>query len=142
MAMNDDELAQWFENRRGDTSLWSDAPVKATVRRGGTVVFSLRFSPQELELLRQRAEQAGSTISDLIRSAALRCAGAPSGVYGLTIDQEFAPQSPWVFAVATCSASDAEAPVSIRQVREQSVDYVFGLQGEPSSPSRASLVET
>ena len=138
MAMNDDELAQWFENRRGDTSLWSDAPVKATVRRGGTVVFSLRFAPEELELLRQRAEQAETTISELIRSAALRCAGVPSGVYSLTIDREFAPQSPSVYDVTTSSASGTGAPVSVRQVREVSEDYVFGAQGSLASPSRSS----
>lgn len=138
MAMNEEELAQWFENRRGDTSLWSDAPVKATVRRGGSVVFSLRFTPKELELLRERAQQAGTTISELIRSAALRCGAAPSGVYVLSIDRWFVPQSPWAVLVTTCSASRAGAPVLTHQVREVSEDYVFGAQGNLPSPSRSS----
>jgi hypothetical protein len=70
--MNEKEAAKFYEERRGDTSLWAETPSKANIRRGGSVVFSLRFSRQELELLRQRAEVEGATVSELIRRAAMR----------------------------------------------------------------------
>ena len=70
--MNERELAEFYEERRGDMSLWADKPSKANVRRGGTVVFSLRFGRQELELLRKRAEAESITVSELIRRAAMR----------------------------------------------------------------------
>ncbi len=67
--MNERELASYFEARRGDTSTWSATPIKATVRRGDSVVFSLRLRPEELEALRTIAEQFDITVSDLIRSS-------------------------------------------------------------------------
>ena len=139
MAMKEEELAQWFETRRGDTSLWSDTPVKATVRRGGSVVFSVRFSPGELELLRQRAQRAGTTISELVRSAALRCRADASRVQTVTDERWFAPREPLALVLATCSASRAsglafqlsEPPEGEPLKRE----YVFGTHGKLPSLS-------
>ncbi len=87
--MNEKELAEYYEKRRGDTSLWSEKPTKANVRRGGSVVFSIRLKPQELQLLRRRAEEEGRTISELIRWGALQAAQSPSRVYVRTIWREF-----------------------------------------------------
>jgi hypothetical protein len=70
--INEEETREYFESRRGDMSEWSAEPSRANVRRGGSVVFSLRFGRDQLELLRQRAEASGATISEFIRRAALR----------------------------------------------------------------------
>lgn len=67
--MNESELANYFEARRGDTSAWSSNPIKATVRRGNSVVFSLRLRPDELDALRTIAETYEISVSDLIRSS-------------------------------------------------------------------------
>jgi len=89
--MNEEELARFYEERRGDMSIWSEKPTKAKVRRGGTVVFSLRFDRRELALLRERAEAQGTTLSEFIRRAVVReaTAGAPVTVTML----ELSPQT-------------------------------------------------
>ena len=70
--MNENEQARFYDERRGDVSLWAAKPSKANVRRGGTVVFSLRFDRQELAFLRDKADAEGTTVSDLIRRAAMK----------------------------------------------------------------------
>lgn len=69
-TMNEKELAQYFEQRKGDTSAWSQ-PIRASVRQGGSTVFSLRLAPEELEAIRQRAEAYGVSVSEFVRAAAL-----------------------------------------------------------------------
>ena len=65
-------LREMLDARRGDVSLYESKPVKAKVSAaGGSVVFSLRFSPSELEDLRLQAEARGLTLSEMIRKAAL-----------------------------------------------------------------------
>ncbi|MFQ5879556.1 MAG: DUF6290 family protein [Dehalococcoidia bacterium] len=71
------ELAQLFEERRGDMSLWAEKPTRAKVRKGGSVVFSIRFTPDELEMLRRRADVQGITVSELIRQAVLESMAEP-----------------------------------------------------------------
>lgn len=68
--MNEREMADYYERRKGDVSLWEDKPSKAKVRRG-TVVFCIRLAKEELELLQQRAQERGTTVSGFIRRAAL-----------------------------------------------------------------------
>jgi hypothetical protein len=70
--MKERELAEKYEKQRGDMSQWESTPAKVRVRRQGGIVFSLRMSPQELELLRAKAAEEGTTISDVIRRAAIR----------------------------------------------------------------------
>jgi hypothetical protein len=87
--MREQELAEYYEKRKGDTSLWADKPTKANVRRGGSVVFSIRLSRQELAQLRERAEKEGKTVSEVIRWGALRAAETPSRVHVVTTSREF-----------------------------------------------------
>jgi hypothetical protein len=68
-----EELARDFEERRGDISMWAQKPSKIRVRRGGpSTVFSVRFAREELNRLQEAADKRGRTISELIRTAALR----------------------------------------------------------------------
>lgn len=138
MTMNEEELAQWFEKRRGDTSLWSDAPAKANVRRGGSVVFSVRFSPEELLLLRGRAEEWGTTISQLIRSASLQAIGRPSRVCTVTLDKILEP--PPSAATVRVNHRAVWAGCATQLPEEPSVQsrYVLGLSGSPRSSSLGS----
>lgn len=72
--MEERELAKYFDERRGDVSLWADRPAKAQVRKGSTVVFSVRFAREDLELVQERAQAEGLTVSEFIRRSALRAA--------------------------------------------------------------------
>ena len=67
-------LARYFDEHKGDMSLWDTTkPIKIRVRRGGpSAVFSVRFTSEELKLLQSAANARGITISQLIRDAALR----------------------------------------------------------------------
>lgn len=132
MTMNEKELAEWFERRRGDTSLWSETPAKADVRRGGSTVFSLRFSPEELALFRRRAEEWGTTISHLIRSAALEAVGRPSQVYAPTIDRVLNVTSPGGLHVAYHAMLAGYASPG------QDEPFVLSVRGLSDSPCSSS----
>ncbi len=66
-------LREMLDARRDDVlSLYASKPVRAKIgAAAGSVVFSLRFSPSELEDLRLQAETRGVTLSEMIRKAAL-----------------------------------------------------------------------
>jgi hypothetical protein len=71
--MSEEEIAQYYDEHRGDTSLWEEKPRQARIRPSeSSIVISVRFSRQELAQVRLRAEQEGKTISEVIRSAVLR----------------------------------------------------------------------
>ena len=71
----DDAMAQLRSNPED----W--VPVKAKVGKA-SAVFSMRFAPEELDALRLRAKEAGTTISGFIRSAALQAANPPLAEVG------------------------------------------------------------
>jgi hypothetical protein len=137
--MNEEQLAEFFERRRGDTSHWSDLPVKANIRRRGSVVFSVRFSPEELLLLRDLAREIGTTISGLIRSAALEATLWPSMVYALTIKKQLMALPP-CGRLAVSSTFDLNGTAQASQQPGQPPgDYVFESQ-DPPSASGAQVV--
>ena len=74
--MTEREIAEFYEKRRGDTSLWSEKPTRARIRRGGSLVFSLRLAREEMELLQAKASECGVSLSEFIRRAALKEAQA------------------------------------------------------------------
>src|SRR3990172_854948 len=74
-----EELARYIEAQRGDVSEWAEKPTRIRVRRGGpSTVFSIRFAKDELSRLQNVADARGITVSELIRTAALKEAGRPS----------------------------------------------------------------
>jgi hypothetical protein len=75
-------LAAYFEAHKDDDSMWDwSKPKKIRIRRGSpSHVFSVRFSPEELERIDEAAEAQGITMTELIRSAAI--AAADSGQIG------------------------------------------------------------
>lgn len=75
-AMTEEDIIKFHEEHKGDLSIWADKPVAAQVKKGSTV-FSLRFSRDELALLRTRAELEGVTVAEFIRRAAMREAASP-----------------------------------------------------------------
>ncbi len=71
----EEKLAKLYEEHAGDLSLWETKPRKIRIRRGGpSHTFSVRFAPEEMELLQSAADERGVTISELIREAALSAA--------------------------------------------------------------------
>jgi hypothetical protein len=74
--MSEDELARFFEERRGDLSLW-DKTRRIRVRRGSpSTVFTLRLAPEELDQLFRASASQGETMSEFIRRGALERAAA------------------------------------------------------------------
>jgi uncharacterized protein (DUF1778 family) len=72
-AMSEDELARYYEARKGNVEQWEAKPARIRVRRGGpSTLFSLRLAPEELEELQEAAAQQGRTVSDIVRSGALK----------------------------------------------------------------------
>ena len=117
--MNERELADYLDARRGDVSTWSTRPVGANVRKGRQVVFSLRLPAQELEDLRLQAEQDGVTVSDLIRWALLTRTGySPNAVtYSLFVPCEGTANRGII-------AIDARQPANTRGAR--TFDWLMG----------------
>lgn len=69
--MSEKELARFYEERRGDVSLW-DKSRRIRVRRGSpSTVFTLRLAPEELEQLYRAAEIQGETMSEFVRKGAV-----------------------------------------------------------------------
>jgi hypothetical protein len=70
--MTEEELARFFEERRGDMSLW-DTSRRIRVRRGSaSTVVTVRLAPEELEQLYRFANSEGETMSEFIRRAAMK----------------------------------------------------------------------
>ena len=75
--MNEEELARFYEERQGDTSLWQKKPRRIRARRGSaSTVFTLRLAPEELQQLFEAAARQDETLSDFIRKGALERAAA------------------------------------------------------------------
>ena len=73
--MTEEELARYYEERKGDLSQWETKPRKIRVRRGGpSTVFSMRFAPEELKVAQDAAGRLGVTVSEFIRRSALEAA--------------------------------------------------------------------
>jgi hypothetical protein len=64
------ELARKIQRRKGDTSTWSKRSVSADEEKlESAVVFSVRFSPHELDGIRKQADALGVTVASIIRRA-------------------------------------------------------------------------
>ena len=72
-ALNEKELAEYFEERKDDTTIWESKGRKIRARRGPSTVFQMRIAPEELEEI---ARAAGGNVSDFVRTAALEKARA------------------------------------------------------------------
>src|SRR5208282_1720247 len=69
------QLAESVQRQRGKLNL-SKKPLRA--RKGsGDAVFSVRFSADEFELIRERASHLGTTISAVIRDSVFRANETP-----------------------------------------------------------------
>jgi hypothetical protein len=70
--LTEEELARFYEERRGDTSLWEKKPRRIRASRGGaSTVLTLRLAPEELQQLFEAAARQDETLSDFIRKGAL-----------------------------------------------------------------------
>jgi hypothetical protein len=71
VKMTEKELAARIQKQRGSVANWGKKSVPVEPHSQAGVVFSVRFSPAELERIRERAGARGTTVSALIRSAVL-----------------------------------------------------------------------
>lgn len=67
--MTEAELAEYYNETEDISEFDLEHPEPVTIRRNVTI--SVRFSPEELEDLRARAEGAGVKVTSFIRAAAL-----------------------------------------------------------------------
>jgi len=68
--MTEKELAAEIQRLRGDTSAWSKRSTPAEEKhQQSAVVFSVRFSPNELDGIRKKADALGVTVAAIIRHA-------------------------------------------------------------------------
>ena len=67
---DDQEQQRYYQQERGNESIWSEIPAQVRPRKGSSVLFSLRLPAAELELLRQEAERRDTTVSTLLREGA------------------------------------------------------------------------
>jgi len=75
-AMNEEELARFFEERRGDATLW-DKARRIRVRRGSpSTVFTVRLAPEEFEQFYRAAAFYGETMSEFLRKGAAQRSAA------------------------------------------------------------------
>lgn len=68
--MNETELAEYYDQSHDVSEFDESAAYQAEVRRNVTI--SVRFSDEEIALLRERAEASGEKVTAYIRAAALQ----------------------------------------------------------------------
>jgi hypothetical protein len=68
--------ASYYQQHKDDPGEWEEVPPPATrrPRRRLDAMISVRFSPAELDILRDAARRRGETVSTFVRTSALRSA--------------------------------------------------------------------
>jgi len=76
MKMNENELAAELQGSKDDASEWGEATSQDALAKTGkrrlAAMVSVRLAPEELELVQQRAEELGQTVSAYLRAVAMR----------------------------------------------------------------------
>jgi hypothetical protein len=72
-ALNERDLARYFEERKDDETIWQKKGRKIRPRRGQgpSTVFTLRLAPEELTALLAAANARNVSLTEFIRTAAL-----------------------------------------------------------------------
>lgn len=72
-------LAAYYQQHKGDTSIWEAQSTPAEKPKEPAVVFSIRLTPDELENIRKEADERGIPATAIVRTAIierhLQCAG-------------------------------------------------------------------
>lgn len=80
--MTEKELAAEIHRHRGDTSTWSKRSIPAEEQKQEpAVVFSVRFTPNELDGIRRQADALGVTVSSIIRHAVVEHSSMQTAVF-------------------------------------------------------------
>jgi hypothetical protein len=80
--MTEKELAAEIQRHRGDTSTWSKRSIPAEERKQeSAVVFSVRFTPNELDGIRRQADALGVTVASIIRHAVVEHSAMQTAVF-------------------------------------------------------------
>ncbi len=69
--MEEGEVAKQLHDHRGDPEEWEDTPARVKVQPARSEVVSFRLPSDQLDVIEGLAEQAGQSISELVRHAVL-----------------------------------------------------------------------
>ena len=114
-----EEAARYLQAHKEDPGEWEEEGDKPSEVRPTSIVFSVRFKPEEMARIKQLAEMEAIRISDLLRQAILQYVSSARRP-NLTIE--------------------AEAPTDIRFVMTNV--ELAGPPTEASRPKKARLVDT
>jgi hypothetical protein len=86
---DEQKLRDAFDRKRGSMEDWSADATPAKVAKAGGVVFSVRFTSEELQEIRRRAAALGTNISGLVRRAVLdESVHQPARVYSISLTRK------------------------------------------------------
>jgi hypothetical protein len=72
MRNKDDESARYLQAHKDDAEEWEDEGEKPSEVRPASIVFSIRFKPEEMAWIKEVADSEAIRISDLLRQAVLQ----------------------------------------------------------------------
>ncbi len=72
MRDKEEEAARYLEAHKDDAGEWEEEGEKPSGGRPSSIVFSVRFKPEEMARIKQLADTDAIRISDLLRQAVLQ----------------------------------------------------------------------
>lgn len=93
--MNEQERAAFYQAHKDDPRIWGDAQErdKPRQRKNLSATITVRFSPEEADLIRHMAEERGASYSDIIREAIKAYAEPSHPIVGSVMTQEYSGRS-------------------------------------------------
>ena len=106
MRDREEEAARYLQAHKEDAEEWEEEGEKPSEGRPTSIVFSVRFKPEELAWIKQVADSEAVRISDLLRQAILQYLSS-SRRPRLTIE---APAGKFVITNSELAGPPTEAP--------------------------------
>ena len=77
MRDREEDAARYLQAHKEDAEEWEEEGEKPSEGRPTSIVFSVRFKPEEMARIKQLAEMEAIRISDLLRQAILQYVSSP-----------------------------------------------------------------
>ena len=106
MREREEEAARYLQAHKEDAEEWEEEGEKPSEGRPTSIVFSVRFKPEEMARIKQAADSEAVRISDLLRQAVLQYVSS-SRHPRLTIE---APAGKFVITNVELAGPPTEAP--------------------------------
>ena len=107
MRDREEEAARYLQAHKEDAGEWENEGEKPSEGRPTSIVFSVRFKPEEMARIKQAADSEAVRISDLLRQAVLQYVSSsrrPRVTVGAPTDSRF------VITNVELGGPDTEAP--------------------------------